>query len=130
MTQPRNPFEHHHDHGDHDHDLEVAEQLDPAQQSLADALRVSFGFLKVAMVILVVFYLFSGFFNVPSREVSVRLRFGDQLNHGCFGRRSGDDNNALHLDILCRLVISNTEIEQAGAIDYSHQAEVEVGATP
>lgn len=53
------------------------EDLDPAQQSLADALRVSFMVLKVAMLILLVVYLFSGFFNVRSDEVAFRLRFGE-----------------------------------------------------
>lgn len=82
MPDIRNPFEHHHGH-DHDHDHgqghahDVPSQdLDPAQQSLHDALRVSFGVLKIAMLIVVVLYLFSGFFSVRQQEVAVRLRFG------------------------------------------------------
>ena len=54
-------------------------QLDPAQQSLAEALKVSFGILKVAMFGLLVAYLFSGTFSVGSNEVAVRLRFGDYV---------------------------------------------------
>jgi membrane protease subunit HflK len=77
MAKSRNPFEHHHHHhepGD-DHD-EVRVEMDPAQKSLADALRVSFGILKIAMLVLLVLYLFSNTFNVKSQEKAVRLRFG------------------------------------------------------
>lgn len=83
MTQPRNPFEHHHDHDhDHDHAEVLTQELDPAQQSLADALRMSFLVLKSAMLLLVLFYLFSGFFSVPSGHVAVRLRFGKIVGEG------------------------------------------------
>ena len=44
-----NPFEHHHTH--YDDDDEIDDSLDPAPQSMADALRVSFFVLKVAMLI-------------------------------------------------------------------------------
>lgn len=54
-------------------------QLDPAEQSLAEALRVSFGILKVAMLAVLVAYAFSGTFSVGSNEVAVRLRFGDYV---------------------------------------------------
>lgn len=53
--------------------------LDPAQQSLAEALRVSFGILKIAMLVLLVAYAFSGTFSVGSNEVALRLRFGDYV---------------------------------------------------
>jgi membrane protease subunit HflK len=53
--------------------------LDPAQQSLAEALRVSFAILKIAMAALLVAYAFSGTFSVGSNEVAVRLRFGDYV---------------------------------------------------
>lgn len=52
---------------------------DPAQQSLAEALRVSFGILRVAMVALLVAYAGSGLFSVGSNEVALRLRFGDYV---------------------------------------------------
>lgn len=55
------------------------EMLDPAQQSLAEALRLSFGILKLTMLLLLVFYAFSGTFSVGSNEVAVRLRFGDYV---------------------------------------------------
>lgn len=94
-TRIRNPFKHdhahdhhghghHHHHGDgHDHDHDhhhgdngQFEPADPAQQSLADALRVSFAVLKVLMVFLFICYLFTGIFRVESDEVAVRLQFG------------------------------------------------------
>lgn len=84
MTQVKNPFIHSHDH-DHDHhghhhhhhddDFHV-DELDPAQQSLSDALRVSFFILKVIMVILLVAYLCSGIFRVEETQRALRLRFG------------------------------------------------------
>lgn len=58
---------------------EPAGQLDPAQQSLAEALKVSFSILKLAMIALVIAYLLSGTFSVGSNEVAVRLRFGDYV---------------------------------------------------
>ena len=57
--------------------------LDAAQQSLSDALRVSFGFLKVLMVALLVFYVFSGVFIVDEQHTAVRYRFGERVStHG------------------------------------------------
>jgi membrane protease subunit HflK len=53
--------------------------LDPAQQSLAEALRVSFAILKFAMLAMLVAYAFSGTFSVGSNEVALRLRFGDYV---------------------------------------------------
>jgi membrane protease subunit HflK len=55
---------------------------DPAEQSLAEALRLSFAILKVAMVVLTVSYLLSGTFSVGSNEVAVRLRFGECVGDG------------------------------------------------
>lgn len=80
MAQPFNPFEHHHSHHDHDHDHDevIEEQLDPAQASLRDALRVSFVFLKIVMLGLLIYYAFSNFRTVSQgQEVAVKLRFGN-----------------------------------------------------
>jgi membrane protease subunit HflK len=59
--------------------VDGAESLDPAQQSLAEALRVSFAILKVAMFAALGAYALSGTFSVGSNEVAVRLRFGDYV---------------------------------------------------
>lgn len=71
------PDHHGHDHDHHGHDHEEPLDLDPAQQSLADALKVSFSLLTVVMVILVVMYLFSGIFTVREQQAAVVLRFGE-----------------------------------------------------
>jgi modulator of FtsH protease HflK len=57
----------------------ITADLDPAQQSLAEALRVSFAILKVAMFAALVAYALSGTFSVGSNEVALRLRFGDYV---------------------------------------------------
>lgn len=76
---------HHHDHV-HDHapdEFAAGEPpLDPASQSLADALRRSFGVLKVLMVVLVVLYFLSGIFTVKPGERAVVMRFGDIVGKG------------------------------------------------
>lgn len=56
--------------------MENENRLDPAQQSLAEALRLSFGVLKFFMVVLIALFLFSGVFSVREQEMAVRLRFG------------------------------------------------------
>ncbi len=84
MTQARSLFEHHHpggqgphdhDHHGHDHHHDQGPQ-DPAQQSLADALRVCFLLLKFVMLTLLAIYCVSGLFNVRQQEKAVRLLFG------------------------------------------------------
>jgi len=56
------------------------ERLDPANQSLADALRVSFWILKAVMLLLAIAFLgwsrHSGFFTVPPQKQALVLRFG------------------------------------------------------
>jgi regulator of protease activity HflC (stomatin/prohibitin superfamily) len=56
-----------------------AAEADPALRSLAEALRLSFGILRLAMVGLLVAYAFSGLFTVGTNEVALRLRFGDYV---------------------------------------------------
>jgi membrane protease subunit HflK len=79
MTQMPDPFTHHHGPAE-----PVAPELDaaadPAQQALADALRVTFAVLKVLMLVLAVVYLFSGVFKVKQTERAVQLRFGRILD--------------------------------------------------
>lgn len=54
----------------------AAEPLDPAQQSLADAMRVMFALLKLTMVGLVVGFLWTGCYTVQPQEVGLRLMMG------------------------------------------------------
>jgi membrane protease subunit HflK len=80
--------EHHHHHHHHHHDepsqpdhpLAISgETLDPAEQSLADALKASFRLLKFIMLLLVIVFLFSGVFIVDQTKVAVVARFGQKL---------------------------------------------------
>jgi membrane protease subunit HflK len=49
---------------------------DAGSRALAEALRSSFIIIKVVMVILVLVFLFSGFFTVGTQEKAILLRFG------------------------------------------------------
>ena len=73
---PEHPDQAGHD-DDHEHPLTVIEEpLDPANQSLADALRLSFRVLKLVMFLLIIAFLLSGIFMVDQKEVVVVSRFG------------------------------------------------------
>ena len=58
----------------------IEEPLDPANQSLADALRASFRVLKVVMILVLVVYLCSGFFIVDRTETAILTRFGRRVS--------------------------------------------------
>lgn len=51
-------------------------ELDAADKSLSEALRISFIILKIIMIVLVGFFLVSGFESVGSDEQALVLRFG------------------------------------------------------
>jgi len=55
---------------------EIDNQLDAAGKSLSDALRISFFILKIFMIVLVIFFLASGFTVVRPDEKALVLRFG------------------------------------------------------
>lgn len=83
---------HDHDHGhshDHDHPHSHGHEpavpetpLDPGAQALAEALKSSFGIVKVVMVLLVIVFLSSGFFTVGPQERAIILRFGKPVAEG------------------------------------------------
>jgi len=54
-------------------------RMDAANRSLADALRITFGLLKAAMVVLVILYLVSGVQSINEGQRGVALRFGEQV---------------------------------------------------
>lgn len=73
--------EHDHHHGcEHDHGhralITQEEPMDAANQSLSDALRASFGILKLIMIVLIVLYLFSNVRRIDSHEQALVLRMG------------------------------------------------------
>ena len=57
-------------------DARLREAMDPANQSLTDALRLSFRLLQVGILALLAVFLFSGFQTVEEGDVGVKTRFG------------------------------------------------------
>lgn len=58
---------------------DLASQMDPANQSLADALKITFVGLQAAMVLLAVLFVASGFTTVDEGETGIGVRFGRQV---------------------------------------------------
>lgn len=56
--------------------------MDPANQSLAEALRISFRLVQVAMVVLAGLFIFSGFRTVGENEEGVNVLFGRAVATG------------------------------------------------
>jgi len=79
-------------------------------KALADALKVSFRFLKFAMIVLVGIYLLSGIFYVKPHEVKVKLRFGRPVKVG--GRYVMDSESGWHIRWPWEQVISIPVTEQ------------------
>jgi membrane protease subunit HflK len=67
-----------HDH--HDHDAPMPD--DAGSQALAEALRSSFAIVKIVMVLMVVIFFASGFFQIGPQEKGVVLRFGKPVGEG------------------------------------------------
>jgi membrane protease subunit HflK len=79
---------HGHDHHGHDHDHDDpfhvhqtrelnVDEFDPANRSLAEALRISFGILKIVVAVLVVLLVVvGGYREVKEGQVGIKLRFG------------------------------------------------------
>ncbi|HAU37145.1 MAG TPA: hypothetical protein DCX07_05450 [Phycisphaerales bacterium] len=69
-----------HSHCDHNHDPHEEERIgapkDPAAESLANALRVSFRLLSVIILIMLGLYLFSGVRTIDANQVGVKTVFG------------------------------------------------------
>ena len=75
------PGQEHH-HGDEPVTPEPQLPEDSNSQALEEALRSSFVIVKVAMVLMVVVFLGSGFFTVGASEKAVILRFGKPVGEG------------------------------------------------
>lgn len=81
-----------HDHGHmNEEELtpEVVEGFDSGNKSLAEALRMSFGILKIIMVVLILLYLASGVFTVEKDERAIVLWFGKAKVQADGGRLIG-----------------------------------------
>jgi membrane protease subunit HflK len=55
---------------------------DTGSQALSEALQSSFFIVKLAMVVLVLFFLGSGFFTVGPQQQAIKLRFGKPVGEG------------------------------------------------
>lgn len=64
-------------------------------RALSDALKVSFTFLRLAMIILVLLYVLSGIFYVKPEEVKIKLRFGRPVKVG--GKYVIDSTSGWHI---------------------------------
>ena len=56
--------------------------LDSGAQALSEALRSSFAIVKLVMIVLVLVFLFSGFFTVGEKERAIILRMGKPVGEG------------------------------------------------
>lgn len=74
--------DHPHPHEQVPHSEPPRDEFDAANSELANALRRSFGVLKLIMFVLVVLYFLSGWFAVGPGERAVVYRFGDIVNRG------------------------------------------------
>jgi len=70
------------EHEHHHHGHEVPEAVDAGSQALAEALGSSFAIVKIVMVLMVVAFFGSGFFQVGPSEKAVILRFGKPVGEG------------------------------------------------
>ena len=94
MTAHHHDHEHEHGpgrHHGHEHGYGPAvltpperpgRELDPANQALAEALRISFVVLKLVMAVVVLLFFASGIFHVQENEQAVVLRFGKVAGAG------------------------------------------------
>ncbi len=104
MSDPHDHSHHGHDHEhghkhDHDHEVKLSPSTPPASpskepskdpapgddvgtQALSAALESSFAIVKVAMVLLVIVFIGSGFFKVSPQERAVVLRLGKPRGAG------------------------------------------------
>lgn len=81
-----------HDHHDHDDaqpraaaaptPVTPAAPDDAGSQALAEALRSSFAIVKFVMVVLIIIFFGSGFFQVGTQEKAIILRFGKPVGQG------------------------------------------------
>src|ERR1700722_16795225 len=85
MSDEHDHSHHGHDHG-HEHPAPVAPEPAPMDDSgseaLSEALKSSFGIVKIVMIVLVLVFIFSGFFKVQEGQKAVILRFGKPLGVG------------------------------------------------
>ena len=81
-----------HEHHHHAHEPPAPAPVTPddaGSQALAEALRSSFAIVKFVMVLMVLAFFGSGFFQVGPQEKAVILRFGRPVGEGQSVARPG-----------------------------------------
>jgi len=71
-----------HEHHDHEQRQEAPETRDAGSQALAEALGSSFRIVQIVMVLMVIAFFGSGFFQVGPQEKAIKLRFGKPVGEG------------------------------------------------
>jgi regulator of protease activity HflC (stomatin/prohibitin superfamily) len=80
---------HHHDHGHHHHDPADGGPVhftDPAQESLSQALKAGFNVMRVIMIVLLIAYFASGWFQVKPGDQGLIVRFGQLRDNPATGK--------------------------------------------
>lgn len=94
----------------------MREAMDPANQSLADALRLSYRVLQFVIAALILVFLFSGFQSVEDQQTGVMLRWGRILDV------DGDDSLApgLHFSAWPYPAGQFILFEESGTVDLGN----------
>jgi membrane protease subunit HflK len=74
--------DHSHPHHDHEHPHPPDMPVDAGSQALTEALRSSFAIVRIVMVLLVLVFLSSGFFQVKPNERAMILHYGKPRGEG------------------------------------------------
>src|SRR5688572_11469297 len=96
----------------------LREAMDPANQSLGEALKLSYRVLQFVIVILVVLFLVSGFRSVENDQTGVQTRFGKIVTDP----DTGDAELApgLQVSIWPYPISEFIVFDQSGAVDLPH----------
>lgn len=95
----------------------LREAMDPANQSLADALKLSYRVLQFVIIILVVLFLVSGFRSVESDQTGVQTRFGRIVRDG--GTGSAELTPGLQVSIWPYPISEFIVFDQSAVVDLS-----------
>jgi len=96
----------------------LREAMDPANQSLGEALKLSYRVLQFVIVILVVLFLVSGFRSVENDQTGVQTRFGKIVTDPETG--DAELTPGLQVSIWPYPISEFIVFDQTGAIDLPH----------
>jgi regulator of protease activity HflC (stomatin/prohibitin superfamily) len=96
----------------------LREAMDPANQSLGEALKLSYRVLQFVIVILIALFLVSGFRSVDSHETGVQTRFGKIVTDPDTG--DAELTPGLQVSIWPYPISEFIVFDQNGAVDVPH----------